>query len=140
MNSWRSRVSMLFMILAAMLGHGLALEEIPNTPEGMLLFHGSAALLDWLLLIIAPYLLVGELSRDTQWLLMASILGNYVGWGLYMAYMPPGIYNFSMLLVTGVQVMRLFIPDNHDADDSRNDMVCHSDSGRVGNMARMEKQ
>lgn len=139
MNSWRSRMAMLFLILAAMLGHGIALEAIPNTPEGMLLFHGSAALLDWLLLIIAPYLLVGGLSQDTQWLLMASIFGNYVGWGLYMAYMPPVIYNFSMLLLTGVQIMRLFIPDSHDADDSRNDMVRHSDSSRIGNVARMEK-
>lgn len=126
MNSLRSRGSAALLILLAMYGHGWATAELPNTPAGMLMFHGSAALIDLLMLYATPAVLHGRLCTDTQRLLLASIVGNFAGWLLYIAYVSPVFYNGVMWVLTYVQLLRLFIPDRH-ADPLGLDLVCHSD-------------
>jgi hypothetical protein len=132
MNSWFSRVIAALLILLAMYGHGWATHQLPNTPVDMLLFHGSAALLDLLMLYATPAVLNGRLCTDTQKLLLASIVGNAAGWLLYMAYAPPIFYNTYMVAVTYAQLMRLIIPDRH-ADSTGSTLVRRPDyigSGR----------
>lgn len=129
MNSWRARWWMFALITGVPIAHALATASLPNTPEAMLLFHGSAALLDCLLLVIVPKLLGGQLRDHTQWLLVASACGNFAGWVLYMKYAPPIYYNWSMWLLTIIQWVRLVIPDHH-ADNPWFDLVRHRD--RVG--------
>lgn len=132
MNSWFSRVIAAFLMLLAMYGHGWATHQLPNTPVDMLLFHGSAALLDLLMLYATPAVLNGRLCTDTQKLLLASIVGNAAGWLLYMAYAPPIFYNTYMVAVTYAQLMRLIIPDRH-ADSTGSTLVRRPDyigSGR----------
>lgn len=119
-------------MLLAMYGHGWATHQLPNTPVDMLLFHGSAALLDLLMLYATPAVLNGRLCTDTQKLLLASIVGNAAGWLLYMAYAPPIFYNTYMVAVTYAQLMRLIIPDRH-ADSTGSTLVRRPDylgSGR----------
>jgi hypothetical protein len=128
MNTWRARCSMLALITVIMLAHASATASMPNTPAAMLVFHGSAALLDWLLLLLTPYVLVKRVSRQTQWLLLASIGGNAAGWALYMAYAPPGIYNWFMWLLTVAQWVALILPDRPDADNPWNNLVRHRSS------------
>ena len=122
MNSWRARCVAASLMLLAIYGHGWATHQLPNTPADMLLFHGSAALVDLLMLYAAPAVLSGRLCVDSQKLLLASIVGNAAGWLLYMAYAPPVIYNTYMVAVTYAQLMRLIIPDRH-ADSSRSNLV-----------------
>lgn len=126
MNTWRVRCLGCASILLTMLVHARATETLPNSPVGMLAFHGSAALLDLLLLIAAPAALHGRLCTDCQRLLLASIIGNFVGWLLYMAYVSPIYYNCCMWALTYAQLLRLFIPDRH-ADLPGLDLVCHRD-------------
>ncbi|MFS2027056.1 hypothetical protein [Massilia sp. CT11-137] len=126
MNSWRARCLAGASILLAMYGHAWATGHLPNTPEGMLMFHGSAALLDLLLLYAAPALLHGRLCADAQRLLLASIVGNFAGWLLYVAYVSPTFYNCFMWVLTYAQLLRLFIPDRH-ADLPWLDLVRHRD-------------
>ena len=118
MTSWRSRLGMGLLIAVFMAIHDSATETLPNTPEAMLLFHGSAALLDWLLLWIAPRLLSGPLCDRTQWLLLYSIVGNATGWALYMSYASPIYYNVSMWALTIVQFGVLIMPTRHDDNNS----------------------
>lgn len=132
MNSWRARCVAASMMLLAMYGHGLATDQLPNTPIDMLLFHGSAALLDLFLLHTAPAVLRGRLCTDSQKLLLASIVGNFAGWLLYMAYVSPVIYNTFMAALTYVQLLRLVIPDRY-ADPLGLDLVCHPDHLGGGN-------
>ena len=113
MNSWQSRCVAASLMLLAIYGHGWATHQLPNTPVDMLLFHGSAALVDLLMLFSAPAVLNGRLCADTQKLLFASIVGNFAGWALYMAYVSPIFYNYGMLALTCVQLLRLFMPDRH---------------------------
>lgn len=132
MNSWRARCIAASFMLLAMYGHGWATHQLPNTPVDMLLFHGSAALLDLLMLYATPAVLNGRLCVDTQKLLLASIVGNAAGWLLYMAYAPPIFYNTYMVAVTYAQLMRLIIPDRH-ADSTGSTLVRRPDyigSGR----------
>ena len=129
MNSWRARFTAAALILLAMCGHGWATHQLPNTPVDMLLFHGSAALVDLGLLFAAPAVLNGRLCVDSQLLLLASIVGNAAGWLLYMAYAPPIIYNVYMVTLTYAQLMRLIIPDRH-ADSTGSTLVRHPD--RIG--------
>jgi hypothetical protein len=105
-------------------GHGWATRLLPNTPVDMLLFHGSAALVDLLLLYLAPAVLKGRLCADSQKLLFVSIVGNATGWLLYMAYVSPIFYNVFMVGVTYAQLLRLFIPDRH-ADPLGSTLVRH---------------
>jgi hypothetical protein len=110
------------LMLLAMYGHSLATANLQNTPVDALLFHGSAALIDLLMLFAAPAVLSGRLCTDSQKLLLASIVGNAAGWLLYMAYAPPTFFNWYMWAVTYAQLLRLLIPDRH-ADSSRSNLV-----------------
>jgi hypothetical protein len=126
MTSWRARVVAAALMLLAMYGHGRATVDLPNTPAGMLMFHGSAALVDLFLLYAAPTVLNGSLCADTQKLLLASIVGNFAGWLLYIAYVSPVFYDGYMWALTYAQLIRLFVPDRH-ADPLGLDLVCHPD-------------
>jgi hypothetical protein len=98
----------------------------------MLLYHGSGALVDLLMLFAAPAVLRGRLCVDSQKLLLASIVGNAAGWLLYMAYAPPIFYNLYMVGLTYAQLMRLIIPDRY-VDSIGSTLVRHPDylgSGR----------
>jgi len=130
MNKWRARLQMWLLITVFMILHGHATGSLPNSPAGMLVFHGSAALLDWLLLMVSPALLCRRLCGDMQWLFLASIVGNAGGWILYMIYAPPSLYNVFMWGLTVAQWLRLVIPDRHDANSSWLAVVLHRD--RVG--------
>lgn len=126
MNSWRSRAVAAAFVLLTTYAHGWATRLLPNMPVDMLLFHGSAALVDLLLLYLAPAVIKGRLCVDSQKLLLASIVGNAAGWLLYMAYVSPIFYNTYMVGLTYAQLLRLFIPDRH-ADPARSDLVRHPD-------------
>jgi hypothetical protein len=126
MNSWRARCLAGASILLGMYGHAWATEHLPNTPAGMLMFHGSAALIDLFFLHAAPAALRGRLCVDAQRLLLASIVGNFAGWLLYVAYVSPIFYDTVIWALTYLQLLRLFIPDRH-ADPFGLDLVCHPD-------------
>lgn len=123
MNAWRSRLLAGLLILLAMRLHAVALADVANTPGGMLLYHGSAAVVDLLLLISAPWLLSGRLCDDMQAMNLASIIANFAGWIAYLAYTPPVFYDTFMQGLTYVQFIRLFIVDRHVADRLGFDLV-----------------
>jgi uncharacterized phosphosugar-binding protein len=116
MSGWRARLGMGLLMLAALAAHAHATADLPNTPLALLVFHGTAALCDGVLLLAAPALLHGHLCDDTETLLLASIIGNALGWLLYMAYLPPVFYNASMGALALMQGLRLLYVDNDDAD------------------------
>jgi len=94
----------------------MATADVENTSAGMLLFHGSAALADLLLIYAIPAIVVGRLCDDMQTLCLVSIIVNFLGWIAYMAYAPPSIFNAMSWGLCYVQLARLFIPGGSDAD------------------------
>jgi hypothetical protein len=116
MNGWRCRVALGLLMTSALATHAAATATLPNNPAGMLAFHGSAATVDLLLLYLTPWFVSGRLCDDMERLNQASIVGNALGWGLYMAYAPPTLYNALMWGLTWLQWLRLALDD--DAIDS----------------------
>jgi hypothetical protein len=123
MNLLRFRVIFALVLGLAIYIHGEATASLPNTDAGMLLFHGSAATVDFFLLYSVPRLLESQLCDDMQTLCLVSIVGNALGWALYMAEFPPVFYNTFMWGLSYVQWARLFMVDRHDANAVGCDLV-----------------
>lgn len=125
MNGWRSRLAVGVLMLCLMQAHAYATAHLPNTPAGMLVFHGSAALVDLAMLGVTPCFLEGQLCDDTQNLLLLSIIGNAAGWALYLAYAPPAIYNTFMWGLSCSQLLRLlYVDSRHDSNHLGVPVVC----------------
>ena len=116
MNTWQNRVLTALLFFAALWLHAACLEGKPNTPMGMLVFHGSAAMVDLALLRAVPLFLDGNLCDDMQLLCWASIAVNFGGWILYMAYTPPYFYNTIQWILSYIQWGRLFIVDGNNVN------------------------
>lgn len=116
MNTWRSRLAVGLVFCLAMALHADLTANVQNTDSGMLLFHGSSAIFDLLLIYIVPIFLSGQLASDMEALCVASIVANFVGWIAYTAYAPPIYYNVFMWVLAYVQWARLFIMGGDDAN------------------------
>lgn len=123
MNGWRSRLMLAAVMALAMWLHSMATASLPNTDEGMLQFHGSAAAVDFLLLYFAPRFVGGRLCDDTQILCLVSCVTNFVGFIAYTAYAPPIFYNGFMWGLAHVQFGRILLVDHHGADYLGFDLV-----------------
>ena len=116
MNGYRSRISLLIIFAIAAWIHTQVTLSLPNTPEAMIVYHGSAGAVDWFLLYSAPRLISGRLCDDIQASCIASIIINFAGFCAYMAYAPPDIYNYLIAGVSYVQYLRLLYVGRYDAD------------------------
>lgn len=113
MNDWRSRLAVLAIMLALPQVHAIVLADVPNTDEGMALFHVSAMLCDLVILWCAPRFISGRLCDDTQTLCLVSVIANYVGYRAYVAYAPPIYYDTFMWGLSYVQWARLLLVGRH---------------------------
>lgn len=116
MNTWLDRVLTALLFGATMWLHEVCLDGKPNTPLGLLIFHGSAAAVDLALLRSVPFLLKGKLCDDMELLCWLSIAVNFMGWILYMAYAPPYFYNTIQWLLSVIQWGRLLIVDGNNVN------------------------
>lgn len=114
MNSWRDRLSMMLLMAAVVGAHSVATMGLVNTPAAMLVFHGSAGLLDWMLAMVVPFFLSGRRCTLVQWLMIGSILGNFAGWLLYMHHVSPVYFNVMMWTLSAVQCVCILGPDLRD--------------------------
>lgn len=134
MNGWRPRLTLVAITVLVMELHSLLLANKPNTDEGLLGFHLSAAVFDLLLLNIAPRFVSGRLCSDMQILCLVSIVANYLGWLAYTAYASPIYYNSFMWGLCYVQWGRLLLVDHHGSDYLRVNLVRGSYRGRRQNL------
>lgn len=131
MNTWQKRVLTFLVFVLALSVHAFCLDDSPNTPMGMLVFHGSAGLVDLTLLYATPSLLNGKLCDDIQTTCLWSIALNFEGWLLYMAYAPPYIYNTSVWFLNFMQWGRLLVTDENNANYMGRNLVRRSANGRT---------
>jgi hypothetical protein len=103
----KSRLLYGLALWASGAAHSLVVGGIENTPVGLFVYHMSAAMVDYWLLICAAYSLSGRLSTDMQNLCLFSMIINFIGWVLYMAYAPPFSYNTAIMALGYVQYIRL---------------------------------
>lgn len=115
-NSWKARLCFGLVMWASGACHHALVAGVSNTPQGMLMYHSTAALVDLMLLCCAPSVLYGRLADDMQNTCMLSIAINAAGWFLYLAYAPPNSYNLAIEVLGYVQYARLFITGFHGFD------------------------
>lgn len=129
-NKWNVRLFVGLAIWLAASAHQKICADVANTPEGMFLYHGAAALFDFATLVVSAYTLKGRLSDDLQALCFASMVINCIGWILYLAWIMPSVYNSAVLGVGSVQYIRLLLGDLYDDHSLRSDLVFRRDHGR----------
>jgi hypothetical protein len=108
------------LVVGAMLLHSLLLDGVPNSPMGMLMFHGSAATFDLALLFACQNILLSDTSFDIEMLCMASILVNFLGWLAYLAYAPSVFYNSATIILTIILAARLLMVSNNGGHTKNN--------------------
>ena len=131
MNGWRSRLFAGLLIALGWYIHSKATSGLPNTPYGMLAFHGSAFTVDLFLLYCMPRFVTGRICDDMQFLCLLSIVVNFAGWIAYLAYVSPVYYNTFMWGLAHVQAIRLLIVDDDTTHTSRVHLVRGGSRGRT---------
>lgn len=140
MNTWRHRASLgLAFLITAMVFDSMT-EGVPNTPNGMLLYHGGAGTFDLAMAVMARLFITGYLRRDVEALCYASLASNALGWALYLARTPPTLYDS---LITGLNyglAARLLMGDGDVFDIDRwRRLVWRALSWRSGVLAKGTK-
>lgn len=87
--------------------------HLSNTPDGMMLYHGSAAFVDALLFKATRVVAAGYLRRDVEFIFIASAAVNALGWALYMAWTPPYLYNNMVMGLNYALAVRLLMGDGN---------------------------
>jgi len=118
MNTWHSRLKLGAVVGLALYLHGQLTASLPNSVEGMLIFHGSAALLDWMLVRCCSNFVSGTLCEDMENLCWLSMLANLFGWVAYCKYVDGMYYNVFMTGHSVVQAIRLLLVDGDNAANS----------------------
>jgi hypothetical protein len=128
MNNWRNRIATGLLFWLMMQVHSVATANVSNTTGGMLLFHWSAALADYVLMLSLPSLLDGRLCDDIETLCLVSMIVNFIGFIAYLAYAPPVFYNVFMWGLAYVQWGRLLVTDRYDRDNLGHNFIRRLDS------------
>jgi hypothetical protein len=133
MNGWRSRLRLIAVFFVAARLHDLIMMGCENTPAMMAVYHGSAGAVDLFLLYLAQKWISGRLCDHIQASCIASVVINFVGYRLYMAYSSPDLYNHLITGLSCVQYLRLLLVylGRHDADDYQYAVVPGASSARA---------
>ena len=126
-NSWAARLIYGLALWLAGYMHNELVQNVSNTPAGMLVYHMSAAIMDYALLICASSFLFGRLSETMQTLCMFSMVANFVGWVLYLAYAPPIPYNYAIEALAYAQYAALILVGLYGSDRARDYLFCGHD-------------
>lgn len=98
-----------------------------NELEG-LIYYGSAALFDLLAIILIVNLAIpSALAKQMLYISGVSIVFNYIGWSLWLTYMPPTIYNWSFIVLNLFTIICLIKREpghgRHEGDNNRGSIV-----------------
>lgn len=117
MSTWRhkvfGRIAIAGLVYVSGAAFDKATEDLPNTREAMLLYHGGAAVVDATLFKLTRYFARGFLRRDVEAIFIASSATNALGWALYMARTPPFLYDHMIAGLNYALAIRLLMGDGN---------------------------
>ncbi len=128
LNCWKARLFYGLVLWASGIAHHEVLSGISNSPVGMFIYHITAAITDYMLLLCVPSLLCGRLAESMQQLCLLSMIVNFTGWVLYMAYVPPMPYNYAISVTGYVQYAILFTAGIHGLNSAWQCFICGANS------------
>lgn len=77
-------------------------------------YYGTAAVSSLIVITILNYLPRSPLSTDIQVVNLMFIFANFIGWGMYHAYIEPFWYNALILIIFVIEFARLMIHTKKD--------------------------
>lgn len=116
MTRWRRRIALGAAFLISAQAFAFLADGVPNTPEGMLLYHAGAGTVDLIMTLMVRHFVTGYLRRDIEAICYASIASNALGWALYMAWTPPTLYNALIAGLNYGLAIRLLMGDGNALD------------------------
>lgn len=141
MTRWRRRIALGAAFLISAQAFAFVADGVPNTPEGMLLYHAGAGTVDLAMAAVVHYFVTGFIRRDIEALCFASILANALGWERYLAYAPPTLYNALIAGLNYGLAIRLLMGDGNVLDiDNWRRLVRRFVPGRQGALAKEAKR
>lgn len=114
MNLLRSRLILLALFWSTGKAFDLLITKRPSGEYWDMAYFGSAATVDWFMYQLCQKFTTGKLCRDVEALCIASIVTNALGFALYMASSPPTIYNWIIMGINYVLVIRLTVMGGGD--------------------------
>lgn len=93
-----------------------------------LIYYGSAALFDLLAIILIVNLAIpSSLAKQMIYISLVSIIFNYIGWGLWLTYMAPTLYNLGFVVLNLCTIVFLIKKEpghgRHEGDNSGDSIV-----------------
>ena len=116
MNGWRRRLALGAAFIISARAFALVADGVPNTPNGMLIYHAGAGTVDLAMAFMVRHFVTGYLRRDIEAICYASIASNALGWALYMAWTPPTLYNALIAVLNYGLAIRLLMGDGKVLD------------------------
>ena len=113
---WAARVTAILAMLVLDDLHEAIFGEPENSPLGVTVYIGTAALCNALSVVFFAHVLKGKLSYDLQRLAFCAIVLNSVSWVLFMAQQSPSSINFLMSMVTYGMFTRVCWVSDNDTD------------------------
>lgn len=129
-GAWQKRLLAALIFVLVQQVHRWLFSDLAPTDEQQFIYHATAALCDYSLIVITAHLLYGPLASDIESLCYASIATNAIGWVLFTAYYPPTVYNLIAGVIVHVQIIRLIWIGHFDVDRIGNSLVLGPSAGR----------
>lgn len=129
LKEWQSRLMAAVAIFFIQSAHQYGANDAANTPLGMLIYHGSAMMADFCIIVVASEILRSRISLDIQCLNMAAMAVNALGWIFYLAYLPPLLYDAMIMALGYAQWIRLLWMDDDAVNTLRAGLVRRDATG-----------
>lgn len=116
-GKWHDRLIAFLLICLVQEVHKFGVSWLPRDADIGFVYFGSAALADFLTIVIAAHCLKGQLSNHIQWINWASMVTQAIGFLNYeLAVTPPAAYNAVIGVLVYVQLVRFIWVDRNDVD------------------------
>lgn len=128
---WPGRFTAILFMVILDKAHSVAFGHPQNTPLGVTVYCGTAALFSAAAVVFYSHALQGCLAYDMQRLALCAIFLNASSWIFYMAQESPSIINFLMKMVTYGMFLRVCWINDDDTDyGGWRDLLRRCNSGR----------
>ncbi len=127
-NSWVTRLMIALTFSVVAFCYGQIFQPASNWP----MYYASAALIDFNFVFLLKVFGRNSLVHDLQNINYTSVIVHFVGWIMYMSYLPPIGYNAMLHSLILMQWGRLIWVGPHDRNSGNYfvfDMVLHPHRG-----------
>jgi hypothetical protein len=83
-------------------------------------YFATCGTINFATIVLFLFFPFSNLSFDLIRLIFIQMVFQFIGWALYICYVPAGMYNFSIYLIMAVTYLRILFVRPHDRDSLQN--------------------